>query len=485
MKRYVLPLALALALGLSLLGMALASAPAMHAAGLHADTSGSITGAVVNGTHGNAPVTGQVVTLQASVNHAKTQDVSTATTDASGHFSFTGLDASGASVYQLVAQYQSGEFTSGAITFDSGAAQQVTLSVYDTTTSDAALKVSVATVLFSQPNKQAGTIPVGEFISFTNSGTSAFVGSTAPANGMPMGLLRFALPDGATNLTVGQGFADTQAIQVGTGFGATATVPPGTTQFAFTFDVPYTGTDYVFHYKAEYPTDSVVVLVPTNMLTDARDFTAKPPVDALGEKYQLLQASNLKGGTQLATRLWGLPQAGEQADLDYRWLLALAGLLALLLAGLLALYLKRGNLAVALGLLPPAALAAGSVDAETTTAADDERRRRAHEAERTRLLESLLTLENRYAGGALDSASYERRRVELRGRLKALLGESSASPDAVADEQELRSEAAGRASANTAQTAEAPESPETPEATGVPAPSPAERGKRQTVGGRR
>ena len=48
---------------------------------------------------------------------------------------------------------------------------------------------------------------------------------------------------------------------------------------------------------------------------------------------------------------------GEQPDLDQRQLLILGAVLALLLALLIGFYLRRGNLAVALGLLPASALA--------------------------------------------------------------------------------------------------------------------------------
>ena len=461
--------AYALALLLAVATLALPStAPFAHAAAARrADTAGSIAGTVVNGTHGNAPVPGQAVTLQVSVKSGPTQNVTTTTTDAKGHFSFTGLDASGDSVYVLDTHFESGDFGSGAITFSSGAAQNAALTVYDTSANDAALSVSVATILFSPPNKQTGVIPVGEFISFKNSGNTAFVGTTAPANGLPMGLLRFALPAGATNLTVGQGFGGSQAIQVGSGFGSTATVPPGTSQFAFVFDVPYTGTDYVFHFKAEYPTASVVVLVPTNVLTDAGDFAAKPPVNALGQQYQMLQASNVKSGAQLSTRLWNLPLPGEQPDLDFRWLFALAAALALLLALLLGLYLRRGNLAVALGLLPASALAPRD-SAEERARTDAER-----EAERKRLLKSLLALENQHAAGEVDGERYERRREELRHKIKALL---LAEPEQSVEQSVASDNDDGEA----AVTVSAPQTTATAEE-----PRPSAPNKRQAVGGRR
>ena len=129
----------------------------------------------------------------------------------------------------------------------------MTLSVYDVTHSTASLRILSATALFREPRPANGLIGVAELFTFQNESATAFVGTTDPVDGQPMGLLRFALPAGATNITLGKGFDGAQAAQVAAGFGANATVPPGQTQFAFVFDLPYTGTSYTFPLKVVYP----------------------------------------------------------------------------------------------------------------------------------------------------------------------------------------------------------------------------------------
>src|SRR5579872_577040 len=348
-RRALLPtafVALALLLAWSMPGTA-----AAHGATRAASGNGTITGTVLNGSKGNVPVAGQTVTLDMYVSHAQTQSAATTTTDAHGHFSFGGLDGSGSTIYQLDVKYANGNFTSATIDFASGPSVDQTITVYDTTSDPSALSVTNTTMLFSSPNTQTGLIPVGVFITFKNSGGLAFVASAAPASGgMPEALLRFALPQGAQNLTLGAGFTNVQAMQVDKGFAALATIPPGTSQFAYTYSLPYTGTDYNFQFQAVYPTAAVTLLVPTNILVDDGDYAAKPPVQALGQQYQLLEADSVQPGEVLKMRLWDLPIPGEQADLDQRMLLILAGVLALLLALLVGFYLKRGNLAVALGI---------------------------------------------------------------------------------------------------------------------------------------
>ena len=404
---------------------------AAHSATRAANTSGTITGTVVNGSKGNAPAAGQTVTLNMYVSHAQTQNAATTTTDAHGRFSFGGLDGSGSTVYQLEVRYASGDFMSAPIGFASGPVENLTLTVYDTTSDPSALAVTNTTMLFSPPNTKTGLIPIGVFMTFKNSGKLAFVASaTAGSGGMPTSLLRFALPPNAQNLTLGAGFNNVQAVQVDKGFAALATIPPGTTQFAYVYYLPYAGTDFTFQFQAVYPTAAVTLLVPNTIFVHDGDYAAKPPVQALGQQYQLLEADNVQPGEALTMRLWNLTVPGEQPDLDQRQLWALAALLALLLALLVGIYLKRGNLAVALGILPASSLgkaarARGSQD---------------HEAERKRLLKMLLALEKQHTAGQLDDAEYQRRRDNTRRKLKALLADSiETQPRTLASERKPRS----------------------------------------------
>lgn len=389
-----------------------------------ADTAGSVSGVLVNGTHSNAAVAHQSVTLQAVV-RGKAQDVSSTMSDGAGHFSFSGLDTTGETTYAVYSTFQGGVFPSSAITFDTGNTQQVTLTVYDVTSSDAALRIGVANVLINSQtdsNKLKGLAPVGEFLTFVNSGNMAYVGSVTPANSKPMNLLRFSLPDGATNLALGAGFAGVQIVQVGTGFGAQATVPPGKSQFAFAYDVAYSGTGYTFQYKAEYPTDRVAVLVAPTIGIDARDFAADAPISAGGLRYQALHRDALKHDDHASFRLTRLPLPGEDPVIDLPHLALVGSLLALLLALALGLYLRRGDLAVALGLIPPVghmspARVAKAALAERVT-------------ERKRLLRALLALDARHDAGTLTDAQYQRRRDETRAALRALLDDQGQQPGA-------------------------------------------------------
>jgi len=416
-RRLMLVGALAL---LALLAVGLGAPQAFAAA--QAGGSGAITGAVVNGTHGNAPVAGQQVTLQLTIG-TSAKDLASATTDAQGQFSFTNIDLASSSAlggsYGVYTTFQGGTFATAPLNLNASQTQTTTLTVYDATQDSANISVSVATILVREPDVKHGLVGIGEFLTIYNSGTTAFVGSLpATTTGGPMpSLLRFSLPAAAQNVTTGVGFFNTTTVQIDTGFAAAATVPPGQTEFAFAYDLPYTSTTLSVPYKAEYPTGQVVTLVPPNMLVrNASGISAQGIVTAFGSRYQVYTANNVTHDSLLTINLYDLPQPGEAQDLNSGLLLWLAGGLALLLALLLALYLWRGALATVFGLIPATSNPAKSApDAAIVESA----------AERERLLRTLLALEQRRASGALPAEQFKREDAVVRERLRALLADDA------------------------------------------------------------
>jgi hypothetical protein len=404
-----------------LLGALCALALVMPVAGAHglaagADT-GTIAGVLVDGTRSNAPLTGQQVTLQMTLG-AQAQDLTTTTTDAQGRFSFSSLATDAGIVYAVYTRYQGGLYTTAPIRLDANFSQQATLTAYEATANDATLSVSSVMLLVRQPRPANGLIGVGEFVTLHNSGITAFVGTTSATAGAPMGLLRFALPAGATNLTPGVGFVGTQIVQIATGFGATATVPPGDTVFAFAFDMPYDDTQALLSYKAEYATATATVLVPTNMRAGGRDFSAQGSSQAFGTTYQIFQSSQVAQNDVRTLRLTGLLAAGQPSDLEFPALVALAVLLALLAALALGWYLRRGHLS--LGVILPTALLGVRPHLLPST------RGRGLD-QHTSLLRELLALERDHEAGRLDDDAYRTRADLVRADLRGLMVAEEAS----------------------------------------------------------
>jgi hypothetical protein len=381
----------------------------------------TISGVVVNGTHNNTPLADQQVTLQ-DVSGDNPRDIALSTSNVNGRFSFEHISDTGSAIYRVTTSFQGGYFTSAPLPLAQIPSGGLTLSVYDVSHSAATLRILSATALFREPRPVNGLIGVAELFSFQNESATAFVGTTDPVDGQPMGLLRFALPAGATNITLGKGFDGAQAAQVPAGFGANATVPPGQTQFAFVFDLPYTGTSYTFPLKVVYPAEKLTALVPQDITVQPVDFSDKGPITTSGSQYHLLEHDALDADAQAQLRLDALPPPGTPITLDVRLLTIFAGLLALLLALLVGLYIRRGDLAEVFGLAPVA----------VTRRRAKKRSAAPHEEERTALLLQLLTLEQARAKGKLDAEAYRREEAATRDQLKALLIQSDAANAPVA-----------------------------------------------------
>jgi hypothetical protein len=412
-----MPVALGITAGLMLVFWLAVSSFGADIASAHAartvDTAGTVSGTAINGTLGNVAVPGLLVTLQA-VTTGVASDVASSHTDASGHFSFSGLDTSGLVTYAVYAHYQGGLFATPAIGFTASPSVQVTLDVYDTTSSDANLRVVSTTLLVSKPNQAKGLISVGVLETLHNAGKTAYVASLGPGSGMPTNLLRFWLPGTEENLTLGAGFSGWQVTQVPTGFGVNATVPPGDSAYAFAYAVPYSGTSYTLQFKTEYPSDQVDVLVPPPLKTGGAHFKLEPSVKANGQTYKVLASENLPAAAEVGLMLSGLPLPGENPDIDFVQLVLVGLALLLLLLGLTVVFVRRGALAVTFGWVPASLL---------SPAREKSRQRSRREAERKRLLRELLALDERRAAGRFTDATYARRRAELRAGLRRLLAD--------------------------------------------------------------
>jgi hypothetical protein len=401
---------LAVLLGLGLLGGLLLAPSTMGAARI-ADSVGTATGVAQNGSLGNAPVPGLVVTLQ-SVMAGTATDSATTRTDASGDFSFTGLDTSGLITYAVYTHFDGGLFATPAISFSSGSTQQVTLDVYNTTKSFADVRVVSTAILVSQANQSKGLLPVGVLETFDNTGTTAYVADGATSTSGPPNLLRFWLPSSAEDLTLGAGFSGLKVIQVETGFGALTTVPPGQSAYAFAYSLPYSGRTLNLPFKAEYPSDQVSVLLPPSFKVLGADFAGEPNVKANGQTYQVVSAKNITANSEISLHILQLPLAGVGPDFQFYQLVLLGVLLLLLLLGFSFLYLRRGALAVTFGWVPATLLSSTRLQS---------RQKSQQEAERKRLLRALISLDERRAAGALTEGSYLRHRDRVRAELRPLL----------------------------------------------------------------
>src|SRR6266436_8425306 len=381
----------------------------------HAANNGRIFGQLLDGTNHNAPVVGQSVTLQMAQGD-NARDLATVKTDAHGGFAFNGLATDKTLNYAIYTRYQGAQYYTSLIDLSTKVVQQINLTVYEATTSTAQIAIVQATVLLHQPDAQVGVLSISEVFFFKNVGTSTYVGSLnassripiyrGPSAGRPIyrarpNALLFTLPPGARNLSLDKGFDGYQAIQVDRGFASDAALPPGTSQFIFSFELPYATSNYDLSYDIVYPTVQFSLLVPPSVHLNSNALTSAGLITADQHPYRLFQAKDLLAGAHIQTQLQGLPVT-ETSSLNQRsiWLIV----------------------AVLLGL---AILSATWFLLRSTRRSQGNRKYSDVQSRQQALVQELLDLDKAYEAGKLKKAPYQERRAKTKARLRALMSEAA------------------------------------------------------------
>jgi hypothetical protein len=365
-------------------------------AAARAQATGTLEGAVVQGTAGGGAVSGLAVRLlvfQGSQRVDEQQGV----TDAQGRFRFEGLDPSPERVYFPVVEYHDVSYYPSPVSFKDAPTQSVSITIYEPTGDD-------AQVLFPRTNLiLTGVDPerlyVMEMGVASNRGDRAYA---APET------LHFALPAGAESFSPRFGIMAGAVSQRPSGFVLTGPLLPGDHELAYSYELPVQGQQADLSRTLQHPVESFSLFVPAqdSIRVDSPQLAEAGTRDMGGMTYRVYTASNLARGSQLGIRLSGLPEMpGAMAQrLGYA---LLGGGLAISLGALIIAW-RRGVRAST----PAPASAAEAADAPDTRRDD--------------LLATLADLDERFEAGELPLAEYQRARDVAKRRLVALLRESNA-----------------------------------------------------------
>src|SRR5712692_5054430 len=371
---------------------------------------GRISGQLLDGTKQGTPVGGQRVTLQIT-RSSNVRDFGSVITNAQGAFSFDGLDTDQAMRYAVYTRYQGVRYITDGIDLSKGTAQQITLTVYEATTSSPGLIITQAVVLLSMPGAPGGIIGVSEYLFLKNPGARTYVGSLGASGGEP-NALRFSLPPGARHLSPGMGFADSHVAQGDQGFATDAALLPGISRFAFSFEIPYRTADAVVDYAVVYPTMQLSVLVPAQVRASSSALSSLGIITINQGAYALFQARDLRAGVVISTQLENLPvlnPAPNASTLNQGVLWLAVGLLILLALLLVTRSLYRPSPAL------PRRWKRGQIGRDMVV------KHAASQDQQQALLQALLDLDTAYAAGHLQKAEYRRRRAATKARLRVLM----------------------------------------------------------------
>jgi hypothetical protein len=154
-----------------------------------------------------------------------------------------------------------------------------------------------------------------------------------------MGLLRFSLPEGATDLRPGGLLGREQITQVDRGFATTMPVLPGRQEVSFAYRVGYGTAERVLTKTLPYPTQEAAVQVPEEVAGTVVGLTDVGVVGA-ERRFHQYRGAGLEPRAQIVIHLRNLPGAPPDVLSEpVRW--SALGLAALAAAGAAAYGLRR------------------------------------------------------------------------------------------------------------------------------------------------
>jgi len=349
----------------------------------------------------------------------------TAIVQGDGSYAFPEVEVGAGRVYLVSVEYQGNTFSSDVLhsaDVQPGDTIYLPVTVYDSSTDPSPLFAQRVHVFldFSDPQ----TLSVVEVFIITNP-TDRVIVPPAAQDGGTAPLLQFDLPQGAANLQFKGGELGGRFIGTAAGFGDRAGVLPGPEQHQvmFGYQLPYRSGREI-SLKMALPVESVMLAVPSTgvrvqsaQLQDAGQRTVQDM------DFQFYTSGRLATGSTLRFKLSGQPVSAGAAfpTGNLANLLVGAGTLALVLAlGGVWLY-RRSSLQKRLA-QPQAALPGVSQGGERPARSAGQPSAAPGAETTEQLLDSILALDDLYQEGKVPQELYQKRRSELKEKLKALSG---------------------------------------------------------------
>ena len=218
----------------------------------------TISGVVINETLPEIPVEVAPVTLYINGLGDEVESLHTLTGTA-GAFEFKAVRFDEEVLYGLTVDYKTVLYSS-LIDVVPGTESLISISVYENTDDSEVISIDSASIVVSEIDINNGTISILEMASIVNDSKFSYV----PGDG-PMDLIRFALPQGASNLIFDTSLLGADYIQVDRGVALISSVPPGSYEIFYSYMVPYVGSTWNFSKSWRYGANNLKVLVPENL----------------------------------------------------------------------------------------------------------------------------------------------------------------------------------------------------------------------------
>ena len=356
----------------------------------------TIQGRVSNGTEDGDPVEGLSVVLHQ--NSVEMLNESRTPAGPDGSFVFPGIVYNPDIAYGVSVIYK-GALYGVNLDLSQGAPAPVELAIYEPIRSDEVLSATLVSMLVETADPVSQTLSVLEIVRLVNASDLTYVPGPEP-----MQIIRFGLPEGAHDLRVDTSLLAADVFQVDRGFGVSASVPPGTHEVLYSYQFPYSGSNYPFSRNLWYGAELLRVVVPSQVAGLTEASIGEPDgIDIGGQPYNVLEVGGVPRGHDLGFKLTDLPVPGlgDRAVNTFesvRWELAAPVALGVLAAAAVGYVLWRNR-------------RSGRGRAPGPGAAPDEREL---------VIAMVADLDRRRREDGMDEEEYRRRRAVLTRRLAGL-----------------------------------------------------------------
>ena len=376
--------------------------PLADATAMSGTSLGNITGTLVYGTGGGIPE-GQNVTLvgfdqDQTGSYQKVLELQSPVIR-DGSYSFTGVEVVLNRAFLIITSYGGVEYQSDpVIVKDATTHFSIPITIYDKTNDFNALKIDQVHLKFDLSSQNV--IQVTELYIVTNPGKQVVVvssdGSTIPFLQIPVGAssVQYQLAQGSAQLMNATG-----------GF---ALLPGADKQYGFlvSFSMPYSKSlkyDQLF----TLPVSSLTVFVPQGMRLSSEQLTAAGPQTIQNQTYLMYQSNILAAGSSMSLALSGKPGASTGFNFDRQTIVLICiGVVGILLIGVgIYLYMRDRT-----------RLLKKEQEEQDGKIEED-----ALGEDRDNIMDAMIALDDQYKAGEIPKEAYEKRRMELKERLKGII----------------------------------------------------------------
>jgi hypothetical protein len=315
-----------------------------------------------------------------------------------GKFVFTNVPANSSTVFLVTVDNSGVTYNSSAAQFDGTLFRfDMPVTVYATTNDQNSLNITQTHLQFDFST--AGQVQIMALYVISNTGGNAVI---VPSDGSSVPFIQ--VPEGATGLQFQLAQSSAPLMSATDGF---ALLPGADLQYGIvaTFSMPYTKR-LVFNQPFSLPVAAATVIVPEGVKVRSDQLTDAGTQAGTSSSYHLYQASNLASGSTLSMTVSGMPGDKPGFVLDQRtWLMIGVGAIGLILVVLgIFLFLRDRKLR----------------KLEEEFEGDAEGEDDALGEDRESIMDAIITLEDQYKAGEFSKEAFEKRRDELKDRLKNL-----------------------------------------------------------------